>query len=137
MIFRNPITTYDPVCVKAIEAFEAAFNAHLRKELTKGAALFDIDLNKGTFPYLEGEFAEHICFDINESSASPVEAGKNLGIAAALLYNAHVKNATMRRGHQNISQVCMKVNAIVDNGGMDYTQEGKGWIAFRLFFASM
>lgn len=38
MDFHDPLTTYDPVCLKAIEAFETAFNRHLRQELTKDLA---------------------------------------------------------------------------------------------------
>ena len=133
MDFHDPLTTYDPVCLKAIEAFETAFNRHLRQELTERLNLFDIDPKELS---LEGEFADWLGFDINKDANSPIIAGQTLGASAAILYNSHVKNAYQRRGHKSIGRPCLKVNAILDNGGMEFDREGKGWISFRMLFAS-
>jgi hypothetical protein len=125
---------YDPVCLAAVKEFEDAFNKTLRPV---SSAMFEIDTQDKTA--LLGEYADWLGFDIGTENPNPLIAqmkGRDLGIAAAVLYNALVKNAVMRKNHKAVSSVCMKVNAILDNGGMEFDREGKGWISFRLLFAS-
>jgi hypothetical protein len=126
----------DPVCIAAVKEFEDAFNRTLRP-LRGGITTFEIDTRDKAG--LLGEYADWLGFDIGTKNPNPLIAqmkGRDLGIAAAVLYNTLVKNAEMRKNHKAVSSVCMKVNAILDNGGMDFDREGKGWISFRLLFAS-
>jgi hypothetical protein len=127
---------YDPVCIAAVKEFEDAFNRTLRP-LRGGITTFEIDTRDKAG--LLGEYADWLGFDIGINNSNPLIAqmkGRDLGIAAAVLYNTLVKNAEMRKNHKSVSSVCMKVNAILDNGGMELDQKGKGWISFRLLFAS-
>jgi len=130
-MYTANFTGYDPVCIAAVKSFEDAFNKTLRP-LT--GVTFEIDTRDKAS--LLGEYADWLPFDINMSPEQSTSAGYNLGIAAAVLYNTLVKNAAMRKNHKAVSSVCMKVNAIIDYGGMELDQEGKGWISFRLLFAS-
>ena len=120
--------TFDPVCNAAMESFSVAFDHTRRNDLLDGLLLFDI--TDKTF----SEYADWLGFDLNLSETSGLNAGRDLGVAAAVLYNALVKNAK-RRGHKSVSRLCLNVNAIVD-GGMELDRKGKGWIAFRLLFES-
>ena len=125
---------FDPVCIAAVKEFEDAFNKTLRPFT---GVTFEIDTQDKVS--LLGEYADWLGFDIGTETPNPLIAqmkGRDLGIAAAVLYNTLVKNAVMRKNHKAVSSVCMKVNAILDNGGMDLDQEGKGWISFRLLFES-
>ena len=125
---------YDPVCIAAVKEFEDAFNKTLRP-LT--CVTFEIDTQDKVS--LLGEYADWLGFDIGTETPNPLIAqmkGRDLGIAAAVLYNTLVKNAVMRKNHKAVSSVCMKVNCILDNGGMELDQAGKGWISFRLLFES-
>jgi hypothetical protein len=125
---------YDPVCIAAVKEFEDAFNKTLRPFT---GVTFEIDTQDKVS--LLGEYADWLGFDIGTETPNPLIAqmkGRDLGIAAAVLYNTLVKNAVMRKNHKAVSSVCMKVNAILDNGGMELDREGKGWIAFRLLFES-
>jgi hypothetical protein len=128
---------YDPVCIAAVKEFEDAFNKTLRP-LRGGITTFEIDTRDKAC--LLGEYADWFPFDIGKNeNPNPLIAqmkGRDLGIAAAVLYNTLVKNARLRLNHTQVSSVCMKVNAILDNGGMEFDREGKGWISFRLLFAS-
>jgi|HubBroStandDraft_1064217.scaffolds.fasta_scaffold164023_2 hypothetical protein len=121
---------YDPVCIAAVKAFEDSFNKTLRPV---SSVTFEIDTQDKAA--LLGEYADWLDFDINMSPEQPESAGHDLGIAAAVLYNTLVKNAAMRKNHRGVASVCMKVNAIV-YCGMELDQGGKGWISFRLLFAS-
>ena len=126
---------YDPVCIAAVKEFEDAFNKTLRP-LRGGITTFEITQDKVS---LLGEYADWLGFDIGTKNPNPLIAqmkGRDLGIAAAVLYNTLVKNAVMRKNHKAVSSVCMKVNAILENGGMELDREGKGWISFRLLFES-
>lgn len=126
---------YDPVCIAAVKEFEDAFNKTLRP-LRDGITTFEITQDKVS---LLGEYADWIGFDIGTENPNPLIAqmkGRDLGIAAAVLYNTLVKNAVMQKNHKAVSSVCMKVNAILDNGGVELDREGKGWISFRLLFES-
>ena len=125
---------FDPVCIAAVKEFEDAFNKTLRPFT---GVTFEIDTQDKVS--LLGEYADWIGFDIGTETPNPLIAqmkGRDLGIAAAVLYNTLVKNAVMRKNHKAVSSVCMKVNAILDNGGMELDREGKGWISFRLLFES-
>ena len=125
---------YDPVCIAAVKEFEDAFNKTLRP-LRDGITTFEITQDKVS---LLGEYADWLGFDIGTKNPNPLIAqmkGRDLGIAAAVLYNTLVTNAVMRN-HKAVSSVCMKVNCILDNGGMELDRKGKGWIAFRLLFES-
>ena len=125
---------YDPVCIAAVKEFEDAFNNTLRPFT---GVTFEIDTQDKVS--LLGEYADWLGFDIGTETPNPLIAqmkGRDLGIAAAVLYNTLVKNAVMRKNHKAVSSVCMKVNAILDNGGMELDREGKGWISFRLLFES-
>ena len=127
---------YDPVCIAAVKEFEDAFNKTLRP-LT--CVTFEIDTQDKVS--LLGEYADWLGFDIDIKNPNPNPLiaqmkGRDLGIAAAVLYNTLVKNAVMRKNHKAVSSVCMKVNVILDNGGMELDREGKGWISFRLLFGS-
>ena len=121
--------TFDPVCNAAMESFRVAFDHTRRNGLLDDLLLFDI-----TDKTVVVEYADWRGFDLNLSETSGLNAGHDLGVAAAVLYNALVRNAK-RRGHKSVSRVCLNVNAIVD-GGMELDREGKGWIAFRLLFES-
>ena len=128
---------YDPVCIAAVKEFEDAFNKTLRP-LRDGITTFEITQDKVS---LLGEYADWLGFDIDIKNPNPNPLiaqmkGRDLGIAAAVLYNTLVKNAVMRKNHKAVSSVCMKVNVILDNGGMELDREGKGWISFRLLFES-
>ena len=126
---------YDPVCIAAVKEFEDAFNKTLRP-LRDGITTFEITQDNVS---LLGEYADWLGFDIGTETPNPLIAqmkGRDLGIAAAVLYNTLVKNAVMRKNHKAVSSVCMKVNVILDNGGMELDREGKGWISFRLLFES-
>ena len=120
--------TFDPVCNAAMESFSVAFDYTRRNDLLDGLLLFDITDKTAL------EYADWLGFDLNLSETSGLNAGHDLGVAAAVLYNALVKNAK-RRGHKSVSRLCLNVNAIVD-GGMELDRKGKGWIAFRLLFES-
>ena len=125
---------FDPVCIAAVKEFEDAFNKTLRPFT---GVTFEIDTQDKVS--LLGEYADWLGFDIGTETPNPLIAqmkGRDLGIAAAVLYNTLVKNAVMRKNHKAVSSVCMKVNAILDNGGMELDREGKGWISFRLLFES-
>ena len=125
---------FDPVCIAAVKEFEDAFNKTLRPFT---GVTFEIDTQDKVS--LLGEYADWIGFDIGTETPNPLIAqmkGRDLGIAAAVLYNTLVKNAVMRKNHKAVSSVCMKVNCILDNGGMELDQAGKGWISFRLLFES-
>ena len=125
---------YDPVCIAAVKEFEDAFNKTLRPFT---GVTFEIDTQDKVS--LLGEYADWLGFDIGTETPNPLIAqmkGRDLGIAAAVLYNTLVKNAVMRKNHKAVSSVCMKVNAILDNGGMELDRGGKGWISFRLLFES-
>jgi len=125
---------FDSVCIAAVKEFEDAFNKTLRPFT---GVTFEIDTQDKVS--LLGEYADWLDFDIGTETPNPLIAqmkGRDLGIAAAVLYNTLVKNAVMRKNHKAVSSVCMKVNAILDNGGMDLDREGKGWISFRLLFES-
>ena len=120
--------TFDPVCNAAMESFSVAFDHTRRNDLLDGLLLFDITDKTAL------EYADWLGFDLNLLETSGLTAGHDLGVAAAVLYNALVKNAK-RRGHKSVSRLCLNVNAIVD-GGMELDRKGKGWIAFRLLFES-
>jgi hypothetical protein len=125
--------TFDPVCNAAMESFSVAFDHTRRNGLLDDLLLFDITDETA----LVDEYADWLGFDLNlseTSETSGLNAGRDLGVAAAVLYNALVKNAK-RRGHKSVSRLCLNVNAIVD-GGMELDRKGKGWIAFRLLFES-
>ena len=125
---------FDPVCIAAVKEFEDAFNKTLRPFT---GVTFEIDTQDKVS--LLGEYADWLGFDIGTETPNPLIAqmkGRDLGIAAAVLYNTLVKNAVMRKNHKAVSSVCMKVNCILDNGGMELDREGKGWISFRLLFES-
>ena len=127
---------YDPVCIAAVKEFEDAFNKTLRPFT---GVTFEIDTQDKVS--LLGEYADWLGFDIDIKNPNPNPLiaqmkGRDLGIAAAVLYNTLVKNAVMRKNHKAVSSVCMKVNVILDNGGMELDREGKGWISFRLLFES-
>jgi hypothetical protein len=125
---------FDPVCIAAVKEFEDAFNKTLRPFT---GVTFEIDTQDKVS--LLGEYADWLGFDIGTETPNPLIAqmkGRDLGIAAAVLYNTLVKNAVMRKNHKAVSSVCMKVNAILDSGGMELDQAGKGWISFRLLFES-
>ena len=125
---------FDPVCIAAVKEFEDAFNNTLRPFT---GVTFEIDTQDKVS--LLGEYADWLGFDIGTETPNPLIAqmkGRDLGIAAAVLYNTLVKNAVMRKNHKAVSSVCMKVNCILDNGGMELDQAGKGWISFRLLFES-
>jgi hypothetical protein len=124
---------YDPICIAAVKAFEDSFNKTLRP-LRDGITTFEIDTQDKAG--LLGEYADWLPLNINVSIEQPVSAGYNLGVASAVLYNALVRNAELRKNHKAVSSICMKVNAILDNGGMELDREGTGWISFRLLFAS-
>jgi hypothetical protein len=134
-MYTTNFTGYNPVCIAAVKEFEAAFNKTLRP--LQGLTTFEIDTQNEVS--LLGEYADWLGFDIGAESPNPLIAqmkARDLGIAAAILYNTLVKNARLRLNHTQVSSVCMKVNAILDNGGMEFDREGKGWISFRLLFAS-
>ena len=125
---------FDPVCIAAVKEFEDAFNKTLRPFT---GVTFEIDTQDKVS--LLGEYADWLGFDIGTKNPNPLIAqmkGRDLGIAAAVLYNTLVKNAVMLKNHKAVSSVCMKVNCILDNGGMELDREGKGWISFRLLFES-
>ena len=125
---------FDPVCIAAVKEFEDAFNKTLRPFT---GVTFEIDTQDKVS--LLGEYADWLGFDIGTETPNPLIAqmkGRDLGIAAAVLYNTLVKNAVMLKNHKAVSSVCMKVNCILDNGGMELDREGKGWISFRLLFES-
>ena len=125
---------FDPVCIAAVIEFEDAFNKTLRPFT---GVTYEIDPQDKVS--LLGEYADWLGFDIDTETPNPLIAqmkGRDLGIAAAVLYNTLVKNAVMRKNHKAVSSVCMKVNCILDNGGMELDQAGKGWISFRLLFES-
>ena len=122
--------TFDPVCNAAMESFSVAFDHTRRNGLLDDLLLFDITDKTAVV-----EYADWLGFDLYLSETSGLNAGHDLGVAAAVLYNALVKNAK-RRGHKSVSRLCLNVNAIVDSGGMELDREGKGWIAFRLLFES-
>ena len=121
--------TFDPVRNAVMESFSVAFDHTRQNDLLDGLLLFEIITDKTV-----SEYADWLGFDLNLSETSGLNAGHDLGVAAAVLYNALVKNAK-RRGHKSVSRVCLNVNAIVD-GGMELDREGKGWVAFRLRFES-
>ena len=125
---------FDPACIAAVKEFEDAFNKTLRPFT---GVTFEIDTQDKVS--LLGEYADWLGFDIGTETPNPLIAqmkGRDLGIAAAVLYNTLVKNAVMRKNHKAVSSVCMKVNCILDNGGMELDRDGKGWISFRLLFES-
>ena len=125
---------FDPVCIAAVKEFEDAFNKTLRPFT---GVTFEIDTQDKVS--LLGEYADWLGFDIGTETPNPLIAqmkGRDLGIAAAVLYNTLVKNAVMRKNHKAVSSVCMKVNCILDNCGMELDRDGKGWISFRLLFES-
>src|SRR5271155_259604 len=136
-MYKSNFIGYDPVCIAAVQEFEHAFNKTRKDDLLDGLTVFEIDTDK---PHLQGEYADWLGFDIgktpNPNTLIAQMKGRDLGIAAAVLYNTLVKNARLRLNHTHVSAVCMKVNAILDNGGMELDREGKGWIAFRLLFRS-
>jgi hypothetical protein len=122
--------TFNPVCDAAMESFSVAFDHTRQNGLLDDLLLFDITDKTALV-----EYADWLGFDLNLSETSGLNAGHDLGVAAAVLYNALVKNAK-RRGHKSVSRLCLNVNAIVNDGGMALDREGKGWIAFRLLFES-
>jgi len=126
---------YDPVCIASVKAFEDAFNKTLRP-LTD---VITFEINTQDKTALLGEYGDWLSFDIGAENPNPLIAqmkGRDLGISAAVLYNALVKNARLKLNHTHVSSVWMKVIAFLDRGGMDFDREGKGWISFRLLFAS-
>ena len=90
---------FDPVCIAAVKEFEDAFNKTLRP-LRGGITTFEITQDKVS---LLGEYADWLGFDIGTKNPNPLIAqmkGRDLGIAAAVLYNTLVKNAVMRKNHK-------------------------------------
>ena len=129
--------TYDPVSIKAIDAFNEAFTRNVQDKDKAfrflGLIKYDIEAPAQGI----ANYAEYLPLHRDMTDEEVRQVGSILGASAAILYNACVKDSYMRLKHRHVSSINnLKVNSMIADGGMEFDREGEGWIAFRLLYSS-
>ena len=127
--------TFDPVSIKAIDAFNEAFtrNVHDKAFRFLGLIKYNIEVPSPDI----AEYGDYLNLNRDMTDEEVRRVGSTLGAGAAILYNACVKDSYMRLKHMHVSSPNnLKVNSIISDGGMEFDREGKGWISFRLLYSS-
>ena len=129
--------TFDPVSIKAIDAFNEAFTSivHDKDKAFRFLRLIKYDIEAPS-PNL-ANYGEYLPLHKDMTDEEIRQVGSTLGAGAAILYNACVKDSYMRLKHRHVSSINnLKVNSIISDGGIEIDREGKGWISFRLLYSS-
>ena len=127
--------TFDPVSIKAIDAFNEAFtrNVHDKAFRFLGLIKYNIEVPSPDI----ANYGEYLDLNRDMTDEEVRRVGSTLGAGAAILYNACVKDSYMRLKHRHVSSINnLKVNSIIDDGGMEIDQKGAGWISYRLLYSS-
>lgn len=83
------------------------------------------------------EYADWVTFDVKDGDT--IQKARNLGFSAAVCYNSVASNAIRTLGHRHVTDLSLdnlKFHSGFQDGSMEYDREGKGWHAFRFYFAS-
>ena len=127
--------TFDPVSIKAIDAFNEAFtrNVHDKAFRFLGLIKYNIEVPSPDI----AEYGDYLNLNRDMTDEEVRRVGSTLGAGAAILYNACVKDSYMRLKHMHVSSPnSLTVNSIIADGSSGYEREGEGWISFRLLYSS-
>lgn len=133
------------------EAFDLAFKSQLRHHVSlfHGVEIVPLkwqEVNRATACPTYGfegviapvyEYEDWVEFDVK--SGDTIQKARDLGFSAAVCYNSVASNAIRTLGHRHVTDLTLdnlKFRSVVQDGGMEYDREGKGWHAFRFYFAS-
>ena len=126
---------FDPVSIKAIDAFNEAFTSFVHDKACRFLGLIKYNIEAPS-PNI-AEYGDYLNLNRDMTDEEVRRVGSTLGAGAAILYNACVKDSYMRLKHTHVSSPNnLKVNSIISDGGIEFDREGKGWISFRLLYSS-